>query len=69
MFLCKIAVCECTESACAQDVPSRRGTRAKLVVRRDGDTLTGVFSNAVFMNERQLPVPLGTVRFTRVVEE
>jgi hypothetical protein len=69
MFLCKIDVCECTDSACAYDAVTRRGTRSKLVVRRDGDTLTGVFSNAVFMNERGLPVPLGTVRFTRVVEE
>ncbi len=67
MFLCKIEACACTDSACA--VPNRRGTGARLVVRRDGDTLTGIFSNAVFMNERQLPVPLGTVRFTRVVEE
>jgi hypothetical protein len=69
LFLCKIEVCKCTDSACADDVATRRGTRGKLVVRRDGDTLTGVFSNAVFMNERQLPVPLGTVRFTRSVEE
>lgn len=69
MFLCKIEVCKCTDSACAYDAAILRGTRAKLVVRRDGDTLTGMFSNAVFMNERQLPVPLGAVRFTRVVEE
>jgi hypothetical protein len=68
-FLCKIEVCECTDSACAYDAATQRGTRSKLVVRRDGDTLTGVFSNAVFMNERRLPVPLGTVRFTRAVEE
>jgi hypothetical protein len=69
MLLCKIGVCECTDSACAYDAATQRGTRAKLVVRRDGDTLTGVFSNAVFMNERELPVPLGTVRFTRVVDD
>jgi len=44
------------------------GSRARdqLMLRRTGDTLTGVFTQTVFLNERPLPVPLGSVYFTRL---
>jgi hypothetical protein len=69
LFLCVAAQCDCTESECSNYPFADPRSVGRLLLRRDGDTLTGVLSNTVFMNERKLPVPLGTVRFTRVVEE
>jgi hypothetical protein len=68
IFLCR-TLCECTETKCDFNAYVE-GARSlgELRVRRVGDTLIGLFSQSVFMNERQLPVPLGTVRFTRVAE-
>lgn len=65
LFLCFSGQCECTESECHYNYADHRSW-GDLILRRDGDTLTGVFSNTVFLNARQLPAPLGTVRFTRV---
>ncbi|HTV22151.1 MAG TPA: hypothetical protein VMG12_25855, partial [Polyangiaceae bacterium] len=64
-FLCASRQCDCTESECRYTGAERRSW-GRLMLRRDGDTLTGTFSNTAVFNPRQLPVPLGTVRFTRV---
>lgn len=66
LFLCRTQVCACTETGCAFDRQGRRRWRGELHLRRDGDSLTGVFTNLVVLNERQMPVQLGTVRFTRI---
>jgi hypothetical protein len=65
LFVCSTGFCNCTESGCGYTGANRRSS-GRLILRRDGDTLTGVFTNTAFLNARQLPVPLGTVRFTRV---
>lgn len=66
-FLCASRVCVCDEDSCYFDVFNRRSL-GRLTLRREGDTLSGAFSNVAFFNERQLPVPLGTLRFTRIVD-
>jgi hypothetical protein len=60
-YLCNREVCECSETGCREG----GGSGGQLSLRRVGDTLTGIFSGTVFVNARKLPVPLGTVRFTR----
>jgi hypothetical protein len=73
LFLCSTARCECDETSCSanlldQSVPGRVnlsvGSAAQLTLRRTGNTLTGVFGNAVFSNERGLNAPIGAVTFT-----
>jgi len=56
--------CTCTEEGCAAT-----NTNSRLTVRRLGDELVGVFQDAVFVNERNLRVPLGEVRLQRVTED
>jgi hypothetical protein len=68
MFLCR-QVCECDDTQCFYYPYREDGMRGELQVRRVGNTLIGVFSRALFLNERGLAVPLGTVRFTRIAEE
>lgn len=65
LFLCATRRCECDEARCANTLDGLFPSIGELAVRRDGDALTGMFTNAVFFNERQLPLPLGAVRFTR----
>ena len=57
----------CDADSCYFDVFNRRSL-GRLTLRREGDALSGAFSNVAFFNERQLPVPLGTLRFTRVAD-
>jgi hypothetical protein len=65
VFLCNTNdYCTCTEEGC-----SATYTGSRLTVRRVGDELVGVFQNAVFVNERNLRVPLGEVRLQRVLED
>ncbi|HWO13765.1 MAG TPA: hypothetical protein VNN80_29885 [Polyangiaceae bacterium] len=68
LFLCSTARCQCTEDGCLYNSSGANASFGELTVRREGDTLTGLFSNTVFSNERQLPVPLGTVRLERVID-
>jgi hypothetical protein len=65
VFLCRTNdYCTCSEDGCtATDSGSR------LTVRRVGDELIGVFQNTVFVNERNLRVPLGEVRLQRSLAE
>lgn len=65
LFLCASRRCECDETHCANTLTAFFRSRGELALRRDGDHLTGMFTNAAFFNERQLTLPLGTVRFTR----
>jgi len=65
VFLCRNNdYCTCTEEGCAAT-----NTNSRLTVRRVGDELVGVFQDAVFVNERNLRVPLGEVRLQRVTED
>ena len=64
-FLCASEICACNDRGCYYN-GFRPQPEGGLLLRRDGDTLIGVFSDAAFLNARQLPVPLGSVRFTRV---
>jgi hypothetical protein len=74
LFLCSTSRCECDETSCSanfldQSVQRRgvnmsMGSSAQLTLRRTGDTLIGVFGNAVFSNERGLNAPIGAVTFT-----
>jgi hypothetical protein len=60
--LCYQQRCACDASSCwagASDSPSQ----ASLTLRRTGEGLLGVFDGAVFLNQRGLRAPLGTVRF------
>ena len=68
LFLCASSRCQCTEDGCLYNANGANLSHGELALRRDGNTLTGVFSNAAFSNARQLPAPLGTVRLTRVVD-
>jgi hypothetical protein len=76
LFLCATARCECDESSCHADrsdftaITSVRPTSysyAELTLRAtpEGDGLIGIFTNAVFSNERQMSVPVGGVHFER----
>lgn len=76
LFLCVTERCVCDESACRANtadflgVPGRRPSSpsyAELTLRRtaDGNGLVGVFTNAVFANERGLSAPVGVVFFER----
>lgn len=68
MILCQSRQCDCHEGGCSYLPFGEPLSVGRLLLRREGDTLTGIFSNTAFMNERQLPVPLGTLRFTRVAD-
>lgn len=61
--LCSSDVCECPAdgSACSASIQRI----AELTVRFSDDGLVGLFSGAVFVNERGFQQPLGTVRFRR----
>ncbi len=67
LFLCVSGHCECTESECHYNY-AEHSSWGDLILRRDGDTLAGTFSNTAFFNARQLPLPLGNVRFTRAAD-
>jgi len=60
LYLCVTDRCQCTESGCRGSGPD-----ATLSLRRTGDTLSGVFSDAAFENARHRNIPLGRVIFTR----
>jgi hypothetical protein len=59
--------CECTAESCrALDIPDGGASTSSLLVRRIGDRLLGVFQNEVFVNARNLTVPMGQATFTRL---
>jgi hypothetical protein len=58
--------CACSSSECFARGVFIAEVVSHLMVRRVGDTLVGAFKNAIFPNARNLPVPLGQVRFQRV---
>ncbi|HTV19294.1 MAG TPA: hypothetical protein VMG12_11500 [Polyangiaceae bacterium] len=65
VFLCKSNdYCTCSAEGC-----SATYTNSRLTVRRVGDELVGVFQNTVFLNDRNLRIPLGEVRLQRVLDE
>lgn len=57
--------CTCSSSECFALGVFVGEQVSHLMVRRAGDTLVGAFKNAIFPNARNLPVPLGQVRFQR----
>jgi hypothetical protein len=59
--------CVCDSSECwARNLFIGEWQSSYLMVRRVGDSLVGAFKNEIFLNGRNLPVPLGQVRFQRV---
>jgi hypothetical protein len=60
LFLCELNYCTCSEEGCAA-----ADTNERLTVRRVGSELVGIFQDTVFVNERNLRVPLGEVRLRR----
>jgi len=59
--------CACSSSECwARGLFIGEQVSTYLMVRRVGDALVGAFKNEIFLNARNLPVPLGQVRFQRV---
>jgi hypothetical protein len=65
LFLCASQRCQCDESSCALGLFGGLHSRAILALRESGDGLLGLFTNAAFLNERQLSLPLGVVHFSR----
>jgi hypothetical protein len=60
------AYCECTEDACrARGVEWESELNSRLLLRRVGDRLLGAFQNEIFLNARNLTVPMGSVSFER----
>jgi len=66
-FLCRMDHCECYEAGCAINgsASAEFRSRAQLSLRRAGDELIGVVTNAIFLNERGARTPLGRIRFQR----
>lgn len=61
--LCASEVCTCTPGyPCSYSIQ----LPAELIVRLSNDGLVGLFSGAVFLNERGFQQPLGAVHFRRV---
>lgn len=60
MALCEVGACYCEEGGC-----SYSGDRTELTLRLSDGGLVGLFSGAVFVNERGFQQPLGTVHFRR----
>jgi hypothetical protein len=59
--------CECRAEGCrAIEVEFGGPTTSSLLVRRVGDGLVGVFQNEIFLNARNLSVPMGQATFTRL---
>lgn len=59
--LCAARVCECFDGGCSYAAQQS----SQLLIRFSDDGLVGLFSNAVFVNERGFQQPLGTVHFSR----
>ena len=65
MALCASGVCTCEGGVCSQSYDPT----SDLTIRfSDEGELVGLFSGAVFVNERGFQQPLGTVRFHRLAE-
>ena len=61
--------CECTSSSCrALGVAYETEQDSKLLLRRVGDRLVGTFQNEIFLNARNLTVPMGRVSFGPAAE-
>jgi hypothetical protein len=61
-----VGYCQCSEESCrAYDAVDDPTLGSSLLVRRAGDGLVGGFQNEIFLNARNLTVPLGRVRFER----
>lgn len=61
--------CECSEVGCrAQGVQWESELNSRLLVRRVGDRLIGAFQNEIFVNARNLAVPMGRVSFGLINE-
>jgi hypothetical protein len=64
LALCASQVCSCPEDG-SPCWPTGENQSANLTIRLSDDGLVGVFSGAVFVNERGFQQPLGTVHFRR----
>lgn len=63
------AYCECSAEVCrAQGVEWENELDSRLLVRRVGHRLIGAFQNEIFLNARNLAVPMGRVRFELIGE-
>jgi len=61
--------CQCTAESCrALDIPDGGVSSSALLVRRVGDRLLGMFQNEIFVNARNLTIPMGQARFTRLAD-
>jgi hypothetical protein len=64
-----LSYCECNQASCrALGIESDGGLSSQLLLRRVGDGLVGAFQNEIFLNARNLTVPMGQVRFERASE-
>jgi hypothetical protein len=65
VYLCSAARCECDSTHCFPGKQSMPDQVLNLHLRRQGDALIGVFEDSVFLNERGLRIPLGSLTLRR----